>query len=711
MANNSSESPPSGSPRAALYSPLNSEQHQVRFIEILSSDNDQQPVSCLLKPAELSEDIRYAALSYVWGDPKNTEDIIINGITFPATTNLASALWHFRKNKFPKHDGASDIKLLWVDAICINQDDIPERNHQLTLMGSIYRKATSVLSWLGPPKDIDHALPVIHEFTNIMDSAWGCSASHEDMVQIGFEWLITSPKLHISDSDMTLNWRPVFQLGLCGYWKRMWIIQEMALARSSEDLWLICGSNYVTYKEVKAFFSLFLSVSGRLIPETTRYGSPKTTEQIWNTVTRPSSIDWMPTKMLSFIERLQTDMPNHSAISRDGFWKHVISASVLASATDPRDMVYAVLGLVHNSIIPDYSKSTRQVYLDAILNDGIKETVGISLQFSGRGYKIENDDEFPSWLPNLPKIRNNYDVYFRDFRVDNSLLLKDISLREPMLAQRNILNIQGAVCGSVAYVWPIIDRSNIATDNADLLAEELYADICQICIDYLLLGLENSIWTFGDITSSSNKPLQAVLDVFDWKLEKSIQGTTNDFMESWKRQPHSGLNVSPSMWIFILILSKLDDLPEEKQKETARRLGIPFDPKRPRLSAFVISRYLLDVQNTGYDNTTRSTYTFTPDYNKSRYLLWYCLRGGRTTIFLTDKGHLGIGPEDLQTGDLVCAIDQCPLPVLLRKGEKAENRDSFLTHMGCCYIRGLSDGEPAEMVKKGELEIETFEIC
>lgn len=97
-----------------------------------------------------------------------------------------------------------------------------------------------------------------------------------------------------------------------------------------------------------------------------------------------------------------------------------------------------------------------------------------------------------------------------------------------------------------------------------------------------------------------------------------------------------------------------------------------------------------------------------PTNSSSISLFTSCI--DNATIFQTDRGYLGIGPLDLRPGDLVCAVDECPLPVLLRRNKHVENEALTFTHIGCCYVLGLSDGEPAEMVRAGKLEIETFKI-
>ncbi|KAI1735701.1 heterokaryon incompatibility protein-domain-containing protein [Xylaria scruposa] len=157
----------------ALYTPLEHLQHILRLIKILPSNTDEEQVSCLMETFELSEDIQYAALSYVWGDPNITEDVLVNGFTLSVTTNLASALRNFRQYGFPENEESEKLEYLWVDAICINQSDdaIPERNRRVAFMGQIYSTASSVLCWLGPPdsRRTGTALQIIRDYASVVD--------------------------------------------------------------------------------------------------------------------------------------------------------------------------------------------------------------------------------------------------------------------------------------------------------------------------------------------------------------------------------------------------------------------------------------------------------------------------------------------------------------------------------------------------------------
>ena len=126
------------------------EGHAIRLLRLVGGTDPIQ--ACLFK-AFLHEagdglngmpnGMPYEALSYTWGINKTTKQIILNGKRFMVTENLYSALQYLR---FKNED-----RILWIDAICIDQTQIAERNHQVRHMASIYRDADRVLFWLGEP--------------------------------------------------------------------------------------------------------------------------------------------------------------------------------------------------------------------------------------------------------------------------------------------------------------------------------------------------------------------------------------------------------------------------------------------------------------------------------------------------------------------------------------------------------------------------------
>jgi hypothetical protein len=113
-----------------IYTPLSSTGKEIRLLKI-ASGVENEPLDCSLEPVSLN-DARYTALSYCWGDAKDRVDIIVNGQKMSVTRNLENALRHMRN--------VDQGKIVWADAICINQQDSAEKNIQVGAMGDIYSK-------------------------------------------------------------------------------------------------------------------------------------------------------------------------------------------------------------------------------------------------------------------------------------------------------------------------------------------------------------------------------------------------------------------------------------------------------------------------------------------------------------------------------------------------------------------------------------------
>ncbi|KAE9362638.1 hypothetical protein N431DRAFT_524964 [Stipitochalara longipes BDJ] len=124
--------------------PLPSERH-IRILVLHPAVRLDSPISCTLKEISLDairdKKHQYEALSYVWGSPAGDREVTCNKRALLVTENCLLALRYLRRK--------TRKRLLWVDAICINQESIEERNIQVRLMGDVYSLSKHVLIWLG----------------------------------------------------------------------------------------------------------------------------------------------------------------------------------------------------------------------------------------------------------------------------------------------------------------------------------------------------------------------------------------------------------------------------------------------------------------------------------------------------------------------------------------------------------------------------------
>jgi hypothetical protein len=172
------------------------------------------PIRLTLQQSDLNKNPTYQAFSYTWGDADDVEMIHVNGEQFTVRGNLYAFLEQLCLQ--------GDTSTFWCDAICINQEDTLERNHQVGFMGHIYRDAQKVLVWLGEDQI----------FT-------------DDVLSIGLEagsWprakKIHCPKLPLCEYHFF--YYHLDYLLSAEYWYRTWIVQEFLLAQEIE---ILCGTS------------------------------------------------------------------------------------------------------------------------------------------------------------------------------------------------------------------------------------------------------------------------------------------------------------------------------------------------------------------------------------------------------------------------------------------------------------------------------------
>ena len=122
------------------YEPLDSDKSSIRLIELLPGRWDE-PIQCNLERSSLDVFPQYEALSYMWGDVLATTNIFLCGRTVRITKNLELALRYLRR--------VDSSRILWIDALCIDQTNITEKNQQVPEMWRIFSRAEKVIAWLG----------------------------------------------------------------------------------------------------------------------------------------------------------------------------------------------------------------------------------------------------------------------------------------------------------------------------------------------------------------------------------------------------------------------------------------------------------------------------------------------------------------------------------------------------------------------------------
>lgn len=122
---------------------------EIRLLHLSPAAEPNATLSGKLQHANLDDNPVYEALSYEWGNPEKTHIFSLDDAT---TISITESLHHALRDI--RHESPSQAdRIIWADAICINQDDISERQQQVSMMGSIYRQAQRVITYIGPEGD------------------------------------------------------------------------------------------------------------------------------------------------------------------------------------------------------------------------------------------------------------------------------------------------------------------------------------------------------------------------------------------------------------------------------------------------------------------------------------------------------------------------------------------------------------------------------
>ncbi|VUC27684.1 unnamed protein product [Clonostachys rosea] len=258
--------------------------NEIRILDLFPSSSDDIKAELVgqTRVVPLSEDPEYEALSYVWGDGVNTSEITLDGNPVTITEGLAAALRRIRLT--------TNKRTLWVDQICINQDDMEEKAMQVPLMGQIYTKTAQCLIWFG---EIDEKFSV-RTATSALDIIRfinGCQENDAFPPELESEEAFEEPIQALRSISTGQN----------QWWQRVWTLQEAILPSKGLVLWgplsipwdvvinagfvhlrtYIPALNNVTHAQRDILFSLFSHTVGLQWAKEATHG-PLDTAFRWN---------------------------------------------------------------------------------------------------------------------------------------------------------------------------------------------------------------------------------------------------------------------------------------------------------------------------------------------------------------------------------------------------------------------------------------------
>ncbi|KAK3386448.1 heterokaryon incompatibility protein-domain-containing protein [Podospora didyma] len=616
----------------------------IRLLKIEPSPRDSAPIACLLEDHKVAKGPQdYEALSYVWGNDPAECSVSINSRRFLVRKSLFGALLALRH--------ATDWRTVWVDAICINQGDMEERNSQVRQMKSIYSQARLVNVWLGPATfGSDRGMDLLQIISSRLDKArqrrggkeptaetvttkseaMGLKMKTRKMFSAYYKPIMP---LFQGDPDAIADLNEAVDLLRRPWWTRMWTLQESVLGR---EVALLCGTKSISLSCIHHLsYFIFFSVAYQRWP-----GGPidpaVAVRAAWQTADLRGHIE----------DRGQIPL----LLAVDASWNRMSS--------DPRDKIIGLLGLADPS-------STARGHLNRAGYDWPVEKVFYTA-FRAVA-KEERSLSFLGLLSEQPRLRNsNLPSWVPDLEVHSGLGSDFISsLSKP------------------SFISPLY--------NASLQAHPpiTFADSNRTLV---VSGTR-----IGSVTSLGMNALGPQI----------LSDEKSPGRASWTDQMNSILQ----SWQDLMMTEQAGQETYQHTGEPSRQAFwrcVFADLKQGPVHNHV--SFGRPVRMDHHDHRFLPTLHTNEEYRQMLLEWWasFCATGSRhlrlieqfhRRFFVTNSGYIGLGPPWLEAGDIICILLGGPVAYALRKNFNGPGEQ--WTYIGESYVHGVMDGEIVKRIRPG----------
>ncbi|KAI1753538.1 heterokaryon incompatibility protein-domain-containing protein [Xylaria castorea] len=660
----------------------------------LSPGTGAQILQCTLSIIDVANSpLRYEALSYVWGTEKAQQPMQCHGYDISITQNLGHALLALRHPTL--------IRPLWIDAICINQQDIDERARQVVYMKLVYQYASRVIVWLGPENPVTiRGLARARELCEYRSMLLATIREGDDLTapptqtnmqvnRMMLETLIAETGSAEASAQSINDLIRLFQIT---YFQRVWCIQEVVASKEC-----ICKSGDIEFD----FYNL-LSLLG-LINELGGSQKPYSPLRFWNQIYQQRNRQWNPHAL-----RVEASV---------GSMLQVLMNMRNFQATDPRDRLFAIFGISDEGLRPVLAN------MDAIVsgnNTRFLSTMQRAFVWLGRqadSLEIHRTERNPAMTPNYTKPVMEVYRDFTRFMLRKSPRVLDV-----------LSHVQHALDPSPVTSWPSWVPKFDEPQSCSFFPHRLflpgvplnghYPYFAQLH-DCPLRGIPvepNTLQLDGfrvDEVASVSGPVR-----IDEGGTLPVERLWNDLF-AFPLFPRTtleyigGLEQLDTAFLLTLcgggigmILSMPDQLGELGDR--LQCLQILAEHARNQARHWLSSS--CGFPNSAYqDLMPRSEAVRGARLNLTYYHVgvWNYIHHRR--VFRTRRGYLGLGPDIMKPGDQIVALYGGHIAFVLRQVSVID-----WVLIGDCYLHhwDLMSGQLAELVRTGRtnISVETFRL-
>ncbi|RDW56485.1 hypothetical protein BP5796_13126 [Coleophoma crateriformis] len=625
--------------------------------------------------------------------PLKQKKIILNGRKVSVGENLYQALGALRE--IPEVRNGTRI---WVDSLCIDQSNITERSNEVKRMDQIYSKADRVVSHIGTPDN--HANEVL-QIMELIGFAT-CDRDGADRLREWFRTQTNSPFFHYFALLMSR-----------GYWSRIWIMQEIALA--SEKSILICGmkrypltdllsfGKWQTQSTMPPFLPIRASPIGRAgLPSPNESGQPiMTLGTLMDGSARLKNIF----ELRQLIEVNQTRLEMFNTL-----WFRTAAEN---RASDPRDLIYGMLALLPAALVErihvDYADSNtyQQVMID-FATSHIATYDSLHWILFRPWHSFPNCQEWPSWVPNLGLPFNasqfwwtigDWRAYWgidetRDWARNENGLLHCRGFKYDTVQQTTSPVLEGLVPD--ASVWTELpDFLEGYAKDPSLPAESLISSALP-----QTLNLSSSLF-YNEIEGTTAVRSENPLDSCEHRYndQEGLQAAVATCLD----QLQLGTPTQPDA-IFSIPIDVIHNALLYQAFLPRNTFGSPFIDSKD-VGMQYLSSFLRHNENFSLWGARLADFFAAPCDDPTEFFMSATLpsfaRPGRmppvldqtsqtARMFTTASGYLGVAPGDLRVGDEIFILHKCRMPVALRP---STGRPGAYKVLGGVFVHGIMQGD------------------
>ena len=424
------------------YRPLAAQRQEIRLLTIHGAKNSQtDSLRCTLDHVSLLDELDYETTSYCCGDQSVRSYIYLNGCIFDLPLTAEQTL---RRIQYFDRD-----RVVWIDAVCISQDDIDERSQQVVRMHEVYSRCRRNLIWLGEAERGDHelALQAIDAVARNLRSA---TDEYKTFNNTLYDELGRSK---YNDSALTIDFEveSLTRFFACPWFRRLWIVQEAVLAPTS-----LChyGSVVIDLLDVLRV-ARWLMFKMELLPfDATQHRGLVNAAKVWDLRDEKYSSFGLRLANMGLLELLQILREFHAFDAKD----HLFALAGLYQKFTGQQVSQITL------LVPDYRKSLMQIFRDAtrhIIQDRENLTIFVELYLHPRERREE------PWLTWVPRWHKSWDQSHSSSILSGRHQACGDMVKTDVIsivgASPDELTVAGLTAGKVMRTTPIFLYDNMTT--------------------------------------------------------------------------------------------------------------------------------------------------------------------------------------------------------------------------------------------------------